>query len=523
MDDELDILELTEEKIERTKQIEIFPYQVEHFKKILSILQAELGYLDTSPFGAGKTILALAIASTFKMGILVIGPKTVLPNWKKQAKIYGIHVFGTLTYHSLRGTGKTGVKHDLLTRNENVFTPTNMLEKCSKYGLLIIYDECHHLKNENSQLAAGQTLSTEAARLAKAGHNVRIAALSATPADKKENITSIFKILGIITSSKLYKYDRSNKSYVLQGLQEAINKCNKYDSDTTFHIICRTVNKTTSKIICHELYNRVLKKIITSGMPEPPIEFKKNIKNLFALMPSEDVERMREGALLFSSATAYKPETKEIDTKSLNWGDIIRSRREIDSAKVNTMVRLTLEDLEENPKRKVVLFFTFKRDMHDAFEQLKKYNPLILNGDIVEDAKRTEIMNKFQKYDSEYRVLISNPVVGGEGIDLDDTHGDFPRSAYIAPNYMFIAQFQATGRFRRKNTKSEAKIRFIYSRDFPYENGILNSMIEKSYVARGMIQSNQNSIVFPGEIDQDIEKTSEELLEQKRDEEEVEN
>lgn len=516
MDDEIDILELSEEKIEKVKQIEIFPYQVEHFKKILTILQEELGYLDTSCFGAGKTILALATASTFKMGVLVIGPKTVLPNWKKQAKIYGVHVFTTLTYNSLRGTRKGGVKHDLLIRNENDFSPTDMLEKCAKHGLLIVYDECHHLKNENSQLNAAQTISTEAARLAKLGYNIRIAALSATPADKKENINSIFKILGITISRKLYKYDRSNKAYVLQGLQEAINKCNNYDPDTTFHIICRTVNKTTSKIICHELYTRVLKKYITSGMPEPPMEFKKNIKNLFAIMPKEDVERMREGALLFSSATAYKPEIKEVDTKSLNWGDIIRSRREIDSSKVNTIVRLAIEDLEENPNCKVIIYFTFKRDMKDAAEKLKKYNPLILNGDVIEDTKRTEIMDNFQRYDNEYRVIISNPRVGGEGVDLDDTNGNFPRSMYIAPSYMFIEQFQSTGRVRRKNTKSEAKIRFIYSRDFPYENGIINSMIEKSYVARGMIQTNQNSIIFPGELEEIIEKNFEEIQQEKR-------
>jgi ERCC4-related helicase len=511
---EEDILELNEEKVEKVKRIEIFPYQAEHFKKILTILQEELAYLDVSPFGAGKTIMALSVAATFGMGIMVVGPKSVLPNWRKQAKLYGIHVFGTLTYNALRGTEKGGVKHDLLIRKGNEFFPTETLEKCSKHGLLIIYDECHHLKNENSQLEAAQTISTEAARLAKLGYNVRIAALSATPADKKENITSIFKILGVIISRKLYKYDRSNKAYVLQGLQEAINKCNKYDPDTTFHIICRTVNKSTSKIICHELYTRVLRKHMTSGMPEPPIAFKKNIKNLYALMPKEDVERMKKGALLFSSATAYEPESKEVDTKSLNWGDIILSRREIDSSKVNTMVRYTIEDLEENPNRKVILYFTFKRDMKDAAEKLSKYNPLILNGDVIDDKKRVEIMDNFQKYDNEYRVLISNPRVGGEGVDLDDTHGDFPRSMYIAPSYMFIEQFQSTGRVRRKNTKSEAKIRFVYSREFPYENGILNSMIEKSSIARDMVQSNQNSVIFPGEIEEEIEKTPEELKEE---------
>ena len=78
---------------------------------------------------------------------------------------------------------------------------------------------------------------------------------------------------------------------------------------------------------------------------------------------------------------------------------------------------------------------------------------------------------------------------------------------YIAPSYMFIDQFQATGRIHRKDTKSKATIRFIYSREFPYEDSIFQSMAEKSKVARDMILSDKmSSIVFPGEINEEIER-----------------
>jgi hypothetical protein len=90
---------------------------------------------------------------------------------------------------------------------------------------------------------------------------------------------------------------------------------------------------------------------------------------------------------------------------------------------------------------------------------------------------------------------------------------------FIAPSYMFIDQFQSTGRIYRKNTKSKATIRFVYSREFPYETGIINSMIEKSRVARDMIQSEQN-VIFPGEIDSIIEKTKEEKEEEEKEKEE---
>lgn len=503
--DETEVLEI-DPSSNIVKNIEIFPYQKEHFKKVLSILQNELGYLDVSVFGAGKTHICLAVAATFQMGILVIGPKTVLPTWEKNCKIYGIKLFAQLTYSGLRGTEAKGVRHDLLERDHDDFHPTPKIEEYAKTGLLIVFDECHYLKNEKSQqLAAAQVLSREAARLAKVGYNVRIAALSATPADKKENITSLFKILGIINSNKLYRYDRSTKTYTSVGLQEAINKCNRYDPDGTFHIICRPVNKTTSKLICHELYTRILKKHITSSMPEPPIESQKDMKNLFAIMPKEDVERMKKGALLFSSATSYRHEIGEVNYSSANWGDIILSRREIDSSKVNTMVRLSIEELERDPNCKVILYFTFKRDMIESARQLKKYSPLIMNGDIVKTEDRLKLMEKFQRDDNDYRVFISNPKVGGLGIELDDKIGTHPRFMFIAPSYMFIDQFQATGRIHRKETKSKATIRFVYSREFPYEDSILNSMLLKSLVARDMILQGQSNIIFPGELDQIIE------------------
>tara|TARA_R110001599_G_scaffold164352_2_gene353803 strand:+ start:2722 stop:4326 length:1605 start_codon:yes stop_codon:yes gene_type:complete len=502
--------ELEEEEDPQPQQIQILDYQVEHFKKILQILQNEPGYLDVSEFGCGKTIIALAIAATFGMSIGLVGPKTILNAWKTQAKKYGIHIYFALSYNALRGTAKYGTSHDLLNREGSVFTTTDTFEECAKNGLLLVFDECHNLKNENEQLEAAHCLTREVVRLAKTGYNVRIAALSATPADKKENITSLFKVLGVITNPKLYTYIRSSKTYVLEGLQEAVNKCNKYDPDVTFHVLCRPVNKTTSKMICHELYTRVLKKIVTSSMPRPESEYEKDIKNLYAIMPPEDVERMKKGALLFSSATSYKHETQEISYSGMNWGMVTQSRREIDSAKVATMVRLSKEKLDKYPNCKVVLYYTFKRDMYRSEELLKRYNPLVMNGDVTDENVRTDMMNKFQRNDNKYRVFISNPKVGGLGVELDDKYGHKPRFMFIAPSYMFIDQFQATGRIHRKGTKSKATIRFIYSKDFNYETGILTSMMEKSKVARDMTQANQKDIVFPGELPDETEGEEEE-------------
>ena len=398
---------------EEIESLNILPSQVEHFKKVLNILQNEVGYLDVSAFSCGKSFVALAIAITLNLSIMLFAPKTVIPQWRKLAKRYGVHIYTAMTYNALRGTEKGGVNHDLLTRNGNEFIPTQVVEDCARAGLLIVYDECHYLKNDNSQLHAAAALSREAVRLSRMGYNVRIACLSATPADKKENITNLFKILGIILEPNLYRYNRSTKKYVLEGLQEAINKCNRYDRDNTFHIVCRSVNKSTSKLICHELYTRVLKNVISSSMPNPDNGCKKDIKNIFAIMPPEDVERMKAGALLFASATSYRPETGMVNYTAADWGKVTESRREIDSAKVFTMCRLAREELDRDKNCKVILYFTFKRDMYRAKDLLEQYGALVMNGDVTKDSERTKMMEAFQKPDTEFRVFISNPKTSG--------------------------------------------------------------------------------------------------------------
>jgi len=488
--------------------VQIQPHQVKHFKKVLDILSREYGYVDVSPFGAGKTHITFAVAATYKLNMLVIGPKSTLNTWKHWGKIYGVHVIGIMTYQSLRGQSEH-VNHNLLEVVNGEYVATELFEQCVQSGLLLVFDEYHNLKNDNTQLASAHALVKSLVRLVRMGHKARIALLSGTPCEVKEYVTSTFKMLGIILSDSLYNYNRSAKKYELIGIQEAIDKCNQYDPDTTLAISCRPVNKTTAKTICYDLYTHVLKRFLVSSMPPPPIDVEKDARNFYALMPDKDVERLKKGILLFKSATNYKHEIQEVDLSGVNWGDVTTSRMEIDSAKIPTVCRLAEMKLLENPKNKVLIYCNYKRDMVMAVNLLSKYNPLMMDGSASEK-KRAEINALFQG-DNNYRVIISNPKVGGIGIEFDDKVGDSPRFMFVLPSYFFTDQYQATGRIHRIGTKSKATIYFIYSRAFPYETGILNSMANKSHVTRNMVTDEQDNIKFPGEYDELLELTPEEI------------
>ena len=494
---------------EKPRAVEIQPHQARHFNKIVEILKREYGYLDVSPFGAGKTHITFAIAATFKLNIIVIGPKSTLYNWKKWGKVYGVHVIGIMSYQSLRGQSEQ-VNHNLLNVVNGEYVATELFEQCVMSGLLLVFDEYHNLKNDNTQLASAHALVKSLVRLVRMGYKARIALLSGTPCEVKDYVTSTFKMLGIILSDNLYNYNRSSKKYELIGIQEAINKCNEYDPDETLAISCRPVNKTTAKTICYDLYTKVLKRFVVSSMPPPPIDAEKDARNLYMLMPDKDVERLKKGILLFKSATNYRHEIQEVDLSGVNWGDVTTSRMEIDSAKIWSVCRRAQEDLERDPNCKVLIYCNYKRDMETAAYLLARYSPLVMDGSTSEK-KRDMIVTSFQKNTNESRVFISNPKVGGIGIDLDDKFGGKERIMYILPSYFFTDEYQTTGRIHRIGTKSKARIYFVYSRAFPYETGILNSMANKSQVVRNMVTEEQANIKFPGEYDELLELTEEEI------------
>ena len=491
------------------RPVEVRPPQVPHFQRIVEILKHEYGYLDVSTMGAGKTHITCAVAASFKLNMLVVCPKTAKSNWTKWSQIYGIHLFGVMTYQSLRGQEGRPLNHGLLVRNGEEYQATDLFEQCVKSKMLLVFDEYHNLKNDNTQLASAHAMVKSLVRLVRMGYQARIALLSGTPCVEKENVTSTFKMLGVILSDNLYNYNRSAKKYELIGLQEAIDKCNSYDRSETFMITCKPVNKTTAKTMCYDLYTRVLKRFVVSSMPPPVINFEKDEKNYYILMPAHDVERLKKGLLLFKSATNYRHEVQEVDMSGVNWGDVTTSRMEIDAAKIDSVCRLTIQDLTEDLHCKVLIYCNYKDDMRRAAQILSNYRPMIMDGS-TNDKQRDQIVAAFQADNDDYRILITNPKVGGVSIDLDDKHGGHSRITNILPSYFFTDQVQAAARTHREGTKSKSKIRFIYSRAFPYETGILHSMAMKSEVLRNMI-THHHIGKFPGEYQELLEYTPEEV------------
>jgi hypothetical protein len=491
---------------DETKSVQLRPWQVPHFDNVVDTVRDKVSYIDVSEMGAGKTLIVLKISQMFGLPVIVVCPKSTQQQWVDITTEYGILLIDTITYSGLRGSKIHSPHHGLLTRNGDKFEPTQRFRDLVANGLLLVFDEFHNVKNDNSQFMAAHTLVKEVIRLNNEGAVARIALLSATPCDKKEHAVSLLKMLGIITQDKLYNYDKSTKMYNLIGLQEAIDKCSALDPDTTFNITCRSINRTTVNTICHDLFVLVIKKHYVSAMPLVLSHSNiKDAKNGYYMMSAADDHSIASGIRSLSSAVCYRHDTRDVDIGRGCWGDITTSLMMIEGGKVNTIIRLVKEQLSRNPQSKAVIYLNYLDHMNQIYQELKAYGALYMDGQ-TSSKSRSEIIRLFQEDNCDYRILVTNPKVGGVGINLDDSRsGKYPRFMYIVPTYNFIELQQSINRIYRVNTKSTATIRIIYSKKNPHETSILNAIARKKNVVRDIIIDHNNSITLLGEYNIEVE------------------
>jgi hypothetical protein len=150
---------------------------------------------------------------------------------------------------------------------------------------------------------------------------------------------------------------------------------------------------------------------------------------------------------------------------------------EIEFEKVPYITRLAVNYLQKSPNNKIVIGYYYDKTYLELEKTLAKYKPKIICGK-TKTAKRSEYINGFQEHNAKNRLLIANADIINAGIDLADTHGDFPRICLLTPCYKDNQQLLY--RFNHVSVKSDLELVYIIS-DF-YEINIFNSNIKKQEV-----------------------------------------
>ena len=494
----------------------LLPHQVAHVGRLNAIWSERCFYLDTSPMGTGKThAAAWLIRQRAFAHVIIVCPLAVKSMWTRVLALYGVKPDVVVTYETLRSKRGCQPAHGLLTRTDSAadagkatsaFTPTPRFQQLVREGVCLVADEFQRIKNRSAQQQAMQALCREVAQSARAG--ARIALLSGTPFDKREQVLRLLQLVIVIYNSRMYTFHAAQARLELHGAEEVVQCAQSIDADATRAVLERTpFSRSNMAAVCYELYVRVIQRAVTSCMAPPVATVELRCVNGFYDVPRADVDALQASIRALHSATKFDPETANVALADADWYAISRALHAIESAKVNMFVRLAKAQLDAHPCAKVVVALQYLEPIARVAAALAEFAPLVLTG-AVTPARRDVDIAAFQAHDSAHRLIVGNLAVLELGIDLDDTHGGFPRTAFASPGYAVMRVHQFTRRFHRVHTRSPATVAFVFGKCASVESSILNALRRKTEVLSDTLQTQvAHGMRFPGDYDVFVEPT----------------
>ncbi len=435
--------------------IVLYENQVSNYNRIKEILTYSKFAFNLSELGSGKSIIGIKIGEDYDNVIVVSYPAVINQNWSGLISKYGIKNMQTITINTLRGrknfnTNNTFIlRHDYPERKTKkvVFEATDFWkDMCNNSKTLLIIDEFQMNKNKN----IGTVAVKELIRVINASKYSRVLLMSGTPVDNVEQIMNYFKLLGVVKNSN--KFNNLKALYLDETIDEDIN-CFNFDIKLVNYFKNYFLPKYSDKML-------------------PSIRKIHGFINYYTLENSDEEIIKHE---LDSLAVICDKMEKNGKIEAGDTITIKHHLQNIEMAKIKILSEIIKKYLAETNKKIVVALFYIKPILALS-KLLYDYNPKIIIGD-TSNTDRNTYINQFQEPNNTHRLLICNADIIGVGINLDDTHGGFPRVCFLSSNYKSMISHQLFYRFSRVTTKSIPEIRIIFSKGSNEERvmQILNS------------------------------------------------
>jgi superfamily II DNA or RNA helicase len=413
----------------------LYPPQEKHVARLLAGLSTNQTVLDTSETGVGKTVCAIACAKAAATGtILVVCPKAIIPQWKrelKEANIPGAHV---INWEKLRaGNTEWGRwERDRFCWNKEVG--------------FVVFDEAQKAKAPDSKNAKMVRDAVDELPHAK------IMLLSASMANSPLEMRAALHALGLCKWRGFYSYVRKflgcvkNQWGVLEfkGGDEALNAMREA-------IYGRQKGSNLTREELKEFFSD--NEVITE-----PLDFgdEGEIEKLYETMEAELSE-------LEQSSADDKPSPLTVQ---------LRARQAVELLKVPFMVEATADLLAEG--KQVAIFVNFRATLEALSEKLNT-QCAIYGGQPA--SERQEIIDSFQS--GREKVILVMTSAGGVGLSLHDVSGNAPRATLISPSWDEKEIIQALGRCHRAGGKSLTLQRILVASG-TVEEKVLRSLLAKT-------------------------------------------
>ncbi len=476
--------------------------QIEPFREASDILQKYHSYIDVSPTGSGKSFLAVSLAFSFKLPIVVACPSASVEVWRKiEREVDGITFIDIVSYETLRafGQGANFYYKYRYVGGERQAGPSDDWIRICMNGVFLILDEAHGLKNETAQNTALSILTNEIIM----HPNSRFGVLSATLFDSDNNSINIARMLGLVGTSKLYDIDEYTGAYTPTGLLELYNVA-AYVSKAADKRMDLDDPYTSDKDTAPRIATDYLLYIIGSMQVEivnTEIE-RRCYRGFFRVMPN-DVEKLDEAMMELRKVSALN--SNDNIEGHIDFGAVTRVLRIIEIAEANTMARVAYDWLIQEPECKVIVCVNFIETFEIIMRvmQLNGIPILGFNGS-TKTNHRSKIVASFNN-DDKYRFLLMTTQTGGQSISLHDLVGNRKRKMLISPSYRMTLLHQATGRIFRMGQKSVGEAYIFYPYSSISIDKVMRALSTKSGIMSKTLKVKRNKYNFPGDYPRYIE------------------
>lgn len=457
-------------------------------RTIHCMLRNNVGFvLNTSEQGTGKTFVQFGVALYFDMEMFVLSPLSVNSKWVDKSAPFGVIILFVASYELFQGKVYGTLKHPYLIRHDvpsaddrrlkdriTTFEVTQaFLDLLATRRILFVFDEVQKIKNPSNDISHACFAIVE--RIPLDCERLKVVCCSRTAMERIEYGETMLRMLGVLRHGRMYQYVAAiggGHTYATDAWRGMIAQAKSLSPEHTSMILQlnKYVNVKGVRWVAWLLFRDVFRPHLTNEMPKHNlVHVKMDVANGFYTFEPELERLITEQLDAIMECLHMRRNHQgnyEVDMGGL--AAAMPHMVELQRLKTCMFVSLTRWYISRVPNAKIILFVTFKDVMKILAEQLSDLGAVVMNG-TCNAKKRDVLIQKFMQQDLSCQVMITNPRVGGVGIDLDDKTGKFPRAMFLMLDFSHNDQNQAMWRGLRDDTKQEGDVPALYIR-FVYTN-----------------------------------------------------
>ncbi|MEG2246666.1 MAG: DEAD/DEAH box helicase [Romboutsia sp.] len=447
------------------KGINLFEYQRECLGRLQSLyLDSNInGFLLCDDMGLGKTLQLLSFLGWLKekneiKPSLVVAPTSLLNNWDSEGNGEIQKFFKEGAFNTTKVKGritpdrlKELEEHDIVfITYESLRSNSMMLGKIN--WKVMICDEAQKIKTP-------KTMVTIAAKAQNANFKI---ICSATPIEN--------------SLEDLWTLTDYSKPGLLGSLKEFKNKYTNNSKNESYDDLKELNDKLYSKI--EEFYIRREKDILPKSLPKKRIKLYKVKPTSTEVEVLEQIKDTEEHTL--SAIQKMLAVCSHVDTLHMRDTSMIDVEQSIEKSSKLKVLKEILTNIKTKDE-KVIIFTRLRSVQQILYKCIKKWfnvDVFVVNGEITNLDKRTNIINDFRKV-SGFSVIILSPEVAGFGITLTEANHVIHYSRLWNP----AKEDQATDRAYRIGQDKDVTVHypiisFEESNTYTYDN--VNDYVEEN-------------------------------------------